>query len=339
MQLNCDHPYVVGWSPDLNQWQFFGKANDYFDRTYYDVEREQYLSEDIRICGRLHSTITNYKLVPCGKCLSCRLRKAQSWTTRITAESSLYQDNYAVTLTYNDDHLHYVLHKDSNLLMPTLYYPDVQKFKKALLEDLRRDLGLVGVRFFCAGEYGAKNFRPHYHLILMNCPLPDLKFWSMSETSVPIFRSKYLEQFWPHGFVSVQYSNEAAAGYAARYTLKKIKDLGKDLGGLLPEFVHMSNRPGIGAKWCEQHRDEIIQNDAVYLNGKRLPVPPYFEDMAVQGSWDNMLKVAINAQKRSTNASERYFNFLRELTIPYEQWHDVQVSIVEDVGRLLVRPL
>lgn len=338
MNLSCESPNLMRYDAYQKVWQFVGPLISH---------RDECIVFD-RISPLYN---TGYKIVPCGNCISCKLRHARDWQTRITAESSLYRENYAITLTYNDDNLPMKefptfidvddfgeVRSYSSVALPTLNYDHVQLFKKALLEDLRRH-GHVGVRFFAAGEYGAKNLRPHYHLIMMNLPLNDLKFWKTSDSGIPIYRSHYLEQFWQHGFVSVQYSNEYAAGYVARYTLKKIRDLGKDLGGLVPEFVHMSNRPGIGAAYCQAHRDQIIKNDSIYLNGKKLPVPAYFEDMCCTGNLTDMLKVAENCVKRRERSDSKYSQFLKDLTVPYQQWHDEQIFLIEGRSQRLIRPL
>ncbi len=44
--------------------------------------------------------------VACGQCLGCRLDRSRMWAMRIVHESSLYDDNCFVTLTYDDEHHH-----------------------------------------------------------------------------------------------------------------------------------------------------------------------------------------------------------------------------------------
>ena len=40
--------------------------------------------------------------VACGQCLGCRLDRSRMWAMRIVHESSLYDDNCFITLTYRD---------------------------------------------------------------------------------------------------------------------------------------------------------------------------------------------------------------------------------------------
>ena len=44
-------------------------------------------------------------LVPCGKCMACRIAKTREWTVRMMNESNCHDKNVYVTLTYSDDYL------------------------------------------------------------------------------------------------------------------------------------------------------------------------------------------------------------------------------------------
>ena len=44
-------------------------------------------------------------LVPCGKCLACRIAKRTEWAMRMLHELSDYDDAVFVTLTYDEDHI------------------------------------------------------------------------------------------------------------------------------------------------------------------------------------------------------------------------------------------
>ena len=84
-------------------------------------------------------------VVPCGKCIGCRLDKSREWSIRCVNEASLHDKNCFITLTYDDDHL------------PgdrSLHVEHFQKFMKRL-----RWHSDVLIRFLHCGEYGAKNGR------------------------------------------------------------------------------------------------------------------------------------------------------------------------------------
>ena len=46
--------------------------------------------------NEFHENIT---MIPCGKCIGCRLDKANDWATRCTAEAKQWKTNCFITLT------------------------------------------------------------------------------------------------------------------------------------------------------------------------------------------------------------------------------------------------
>ena len=52
------------------------------------------------------------------------------------------------------------------------------------------------------------------------------------------------------------------------------------------EFALMSNRPGLGRKFVEDHFDEIYDNDQVLFRKKYYPVPKYYDQVAKQVQGD-----------------------------------------------------
>ena len=94
-------------------------------------------------------------IVPCGKCMACRVKRTQEWATRILHEASYYKANTFLTLTYSDDYL-----PDDG----SLSIEEVQLYVKRL----RARMNGREIKYYAAGEYGDENKRPHYHLIVMN---------------------------------------------------------------------------------------------------------------------------------------------------------------------------
>lgn len=204
--------------------------------------------------------------VPCGTCLECRIQHARQWADRCVLEAKHYKDNYFVTLTYDDDFL-----PDHNSLEPR----DLQLF----LKRLRKAFPKTKIRFLACGEYGDTSFRPHYHLILFNCPLNDLsynfllcdnafdvKFFKAKPHFINHLRpnnkgdllfSKLIYDCWHYqGMISVAKFNYDTAAYVSQYVTKKcnpkMKNLYKELN-IKPEYLVMSRRPGIGAEYFHQH--------------------------------------------------------------------------------------
>ena len=53
-----------------------------------------------------HDPYHNSFMVPCGKCIECKLDYTNSWAIRIMHESLSHEKNCFITLTYNDESLH-----------------------------------------------------------------------------------------------------------------------------------------------------------------------------------------------------------------------------------------
>ena len=95
----------------------------------------------VRVDRRFPLTLENSMIVPCGKCISCRIQKTSEWAIRLMLELPMW--NYEasfITLTYDDEHLP----KDLSLKPK-----DLTDFWKRL----RKDYGKP-IKYFACGEYG-----------------------------------------------------------------------------------------------------------------------------------------------------------------------------------------
>lgn len=251
--------------------------------------------------GHLHGTKLE---IPCGQCIGCRLDYSREWATRCVLEASAYQHNYFVTLTYND--LHLPISRFANvdeytgeLFLDTSYSlvpKHLQDFMKRLRENFSYEFGHVGVRFYGCGEYGSKNQRPHYHLILFNCPIPDLIPVGTNFQGDVYYQSDFVEKAWseldkvsgirsPFGFVTIAEVNFNTCAYVARYMLKKHK--GKDScyyeeNHIVPEFSRMSRKPGIAREYFDNNMNQIYKYDQIIITGgdgiaKRVRPPRYYD--------------------------------------------------------------
>ena len=226
--------------------------------------------------------------VPCGKCLECRIQHARNWADRCVLEAKQYKDNYFVTLTYDDEYL-----PPKASLEPK----DLQLFMKRL----RRRFKGVKIRFLACGEYGDSSMRPHYHIILFNCPLDDLSyvFQKMENGKLvnhlrpnnknDLMFSKTIYECWQNkGMISVGRFNYDTAAYVSQYVTKKcnpkMDEVYKELG-LVPEFLRMSNRPGIGAQFFDDNDDiHAIGNIIVPSDGEAhvANIPRYYDKLFVK---------------------------------------------------------
>lgn len=223
---------------------------------------------DGSIVLRERGDVVRSLLLPCGRCVGCRLDRAKDWAARIMHEASLHEENCFVTLTYAR-------------ALPSLEYRDFKLF----LKRLRRDRP---VRYFMAGEYGERFARPHFHAILFGVSFADRKYFKKSPSGEVLYTSVSLSRLWPHGFASVGTVSAESAAYVARYTLKKsgVKEdydyVDEDTGEILsrhPEFTRMSLKPGIGALWLERYRSDVYPQGTVVVDGVEVKAPRYYDKL------------------------------------------------------------
>lgn len=233
-----------------------------------------------------NKVVREYVEIPCGKCVQCKLNYSRQWADRCMFELEYYKTNEAwfLTLTYDDDH---IMDIGSDIFPGTLVKEDLSAFMKRL----RRQVDYYGlgdgVRFYACGEYGSKTFRPHYHVILYGLDLiknDKLEFWNKSKSGFKLWRSPFLEKQWKKGYVIVGQVSWDTCAYTARYVMKKVGGVSSDdyiANGVEPEFVLMSRKPGIGARFFEDHYKEIYENDEVFVKskdgGRKAKPPKYFD--------------------------------------------------------------
>ena len=213
----------------------------------------------------------------CGKCIGCRLEQSRQWAVRCVHEASLYQYNCMITLTYSDEHL-----PEEG----TLVYKHFQDFMKRLRNlHKRKSWGksdhFLPIRYYMSGEYGDRLGRPHFHVCLFNFDFSDRKYWRKSPAGSNLWRSETLEQLWSFGFSSIGELNFDSAAYAARYIMKKVTgDQAKaHYGTKVPEFCHMSLKPGIGAGWYEKWKADVYPHDYIVVNARKMKPPRYYDKL------------------------------------------------------------
>jgi len=216
-----------------------------------------------------------YTCVPCGACEECLKARARGWAFRILKECELYDNNFFITFTYDDEHLP----KSSSQCM-TLVNDEISKFNKKLKTYLKREGLNERFRFYGVGEYGSTTFRPHYHVIYFNLDIPDLEFYNYENGNL-LFNSKFLDSIWNKGHVVIGAVDVGSACYVARYCDKKqnrSKDEKRKISLLCcPEFSVMSRRPGIGAYYMEKLENNIKNGIfSLSVNGNDFSIPIYY---------------------------------------------------------------
>lgn len=215
--------------------------------------------------------------IPCGQCTGCRIAKGSDWTTRLVHESKFYIESCFPTLTYNNECL------PEN---GTLVKRDIQLFMKRL----RREFPGVRIRYFAAGEYGDKTFRPHYHIILFGVAfLGDRRPHSKNEHGDQVYTSATLDRLWGKGQCLIGSVSPRSCGYVAQYAFKKVngkksdehyRRINPETGEtwvLQKEFALMSTHPGIGFEHYKIYGKQMYLRGSVIDRGRELPIPKYYD--------------------------------------------------------------
>lgn len=232
--------------------------------------------------------------VPCGQCVGCRLEKSRQWAIRCVNESQLHEQNCFITLTYNDDHL------------PHDFGLDKTAFPK-FMKRLRKKYGGKKVRYFHCGEYGEKNYRPHYHACLFGFDFNDKVLFN-TQNEVDLYTSDTLSSLWPYGFSTIGEVTFESAAYVARYVMKKVtgdkadehyERVLSETGEVVqvePEYTTMSRRPGIGKGWYDKYKSDAYPSDYIVLRGQKMQPPKYYDGLYERD--DNPIKLDMRAIKK-----------------------------------------
>lgn len=219
--------------------------------------------------------------IPCGKCIGCRLDYSRSWADRMMLELQHTGKAVFVTLTYDNDHV--PIHEcaeTGEFGCFSLDKRDLQLFFKRL----RKKFSDKEIRYYAAGEYGSKTFRPHYHAIifgLSKVDFPDLVLRGRNELGQCYYESQDLFRVWKNGFVLVADVSWKTCAYVARYVQKKVFH-GEQVENFLPgspapEFSLVSRRPGLGRFYLNEHPD-CFQYEKLFVPGygEGISFPKYF---------------------------------------------------------------
>lgn len=205
--------------------------------------------------------------------------RARDTFVRICHESSLWDENSCLTLTYND------------ACLPPDECLDVrewQLFRKAL----RHRVGPF--RYWGVGEYGrgeGTTQRPHFHVCIFG------RDFATDARPVPgepgYWRSDAVADAWKRGDHRIGILDQKAAKYVARYVTEKLTGDAEEefLQGRTPEFSFMSRRPGIGAGWFRKHQDAVFPRDELVCEGKLMKPPRYYQKLLEKNNADQHAEV------------------------------------------------
>lgn len=238
------------------------------------------------------------ELIPCGKCIGCRLDYSREWANRGFLEAKLWEQNWFCTVTYNEDYIDIpefvedpsgITYCNEGEWGGTLVPADLTAFIKSLRQIMKREYNQDGIRFMACGEYGSETERPHYHIIFFNLNLPVEDLYKPRLINKNIYyQSHIIERAWGgKGICNISEASWNNIAYTARYITKKIN--GKTAEeyyaskGQIKEFLRVSRMPGIGEGYYRKHWEEIYKNDEIIVKNMSGTVsskpPKYFDKL------------------------------------------------------------
>lgn len=267
-------------------------------------------------------------LLPCGKCIACRLTYAEQWADRCVLEAQKWEHNVFVTLTYDDEHV--PMNEDGSYF--TLKPEDFNLF----IRRLRNRAKTSPIRYYMCGEYGSETMRPHYHAIIFNLEITDLKEYDPHKVGYHIYTSKWLNEIWKLGECKIGTVTPQSAQYTAKYITKKNDKIAYDQMGIVPEYARMSRRPGIASDILESIGMDIINGEELYTKpGHKLKIPKYYVNKLKEKE-ENVHDISVhaiqkgNAEERRLEARKSFGNFT---TLEDLQKKENQIRIKNNLNR------
>ncbi len=209
--------------------------------------------------SRGHYTIYNEDLkVPCGKCPPCKRRRISDWVFRLLEEDKISSSSKFITLTYDTKCIPITQNG-----YKTLQRADFQKFMKRLRKkQLKHYPNSPPIKYYMAGEYGEKRYRPHYHAIIFN-----------------VIDTEFIATTWPLGTVDIGNVSGASIAYTCKYLekLKRIPEHRND--DRKKEFSLMSNGLGksfLTPQMIAYYQDDIKRYHVTTPDGIKIAMPTYY---------------------------------------------------------------
>lgn len=302
---------------------------------------------------------------PCGKCIECLARKRNDWSIRLQAQLR-YMDKgkmaFFCTPTYDEEHVP-IYYTDGDLddsdtivSVRGLCKMDCQKFIKRVRRYVEYHYGIKNLKFYMAGEYGPKTYRPHYHLIMFGFPKMRLNeldailqmLWKNGEVRRPSllsearchYATKYMifEDFLPENPYAPKPFKLMSNGLG-----KQLADLSTDFsnrfyGSQNPEDVYLTacefwqnlKRPGnsIATKesmFASPDFDLDAYNyvlnsccDVIIHDGKKYQIPRYIREKV----YPKEIRMILNLRKKFL-VEDRQKEY-------YDKWFDYDVKAIEE---------
>ncbi|QCS36260.1 replication initiator protein [Capybara microvirus Cap1_SP_192] len=340
--MTCYHPlrrFTIGVNPETGK--SLGKVTPY-DVDYLTRRGKKFIygyGSPVRLPYD-DALFEDSDVIPCGKCIGCRLDYSRQWTTRLMLELPYHNEAWFLTLTYNDDVLPTNLVDVDGEIKVThsLVKKDFQNFIKRL----RNYFPDKSISYYCCGEYGSRSFRPHYHAILFfDSPLQDYVFPSGDSNKNVLhkvqdgyfyFINPLIDKLWYRsdmpdrsaGFHYITQVNWDTCAYVTQYVTKKLNGSAADVYDRLhlePEFSLISQKPALGRRYYDEHKDDIYTTYFIGISSnskyRQVKPPRYYDNLF---DVDNHDTLQVLKEERRSIAEDRISRLLLETDLSYSDY-------------------
>lgn len=214
-------------------------------------------------------------LVPCGKCLNCRIQKRKEWSLRMLHEYDRWDSTVFLTLTYDDNHLrrrYTTNYGPPPFVAPTLSKSDLQKFFKRLRRDLEKTNR--NIKYYACGEYGDQTQRPHYHAIVYGIGLssPDktlvMDNWPFCDWNNQAIRNGSFGRVTPESIQYVAgYIDKKLSGEQAIYDTHE---------RYARDNVFKIQSQGLGLNYVDPNETQMVELGYITHRGVKHSIPRYY---------------------------------------------------------------
>lgn len=210
-------------------------------------------------------------------------------------EAQFWKTSSFITLTYKET-------PRNNSLSPE----DARNFIRRLRDEISAPF-----KYYLVGEYGDKGDRPHYHALIFGY---DFGLYKNKESVTPelynttAIKSRELDTIWGLGHTSVGHLTYDSAAYCAQYAMKKINGPKSEqhYGLREKEFMRQS-QDAIGKQYALKYAQEIINNNAVYANNIKHPIPRYYLKLYEKNNYDLTNLKITREEFSSTHSLEKSY--------------------------------
>lgn len=296
-----------------------------------DISRLAYRGNTlVPVSEMMHADFKDPIKIPCRQCVGCRLDYAREWTTRLMLELDEHKQAWFVTMTIDDDHLDQFRAVDPETGELTPWASVDKRICQLFMKRLRKAQPDPHIMYYIAAEYGDHTFRPHYHAIIYDLFLDDLKIWTKKQGFV-YWTSDFLDSVWRLGRCIIARVTPETCAYTARYVMKKAygrssAERYKD-HGIQREFTLISTKPAIGRRYFE---GTFLQNKIFGIDntinlqtengGIKVFVPKYFDRIMEQLDPDALelvkdqrkVDAQVLEQLKTSQSSKSYLQMLRD---------------------------